>query len=108
MLASGLNFTGHYGEKSLDGGGVDPSGYYVKVGQKFGAAKNQDVSLGYQVVEDLAAAGDEAKRYNLSYVYQIPNKGIELFATAQQAELSRAGGDLEDQSMFSVGSRIKF
>lgn len=108
LLGSGLNLTGHYGKKNPDAGGVDPKGYYLKVGQKFGATKNQMVSLGYQKVDDLAAAGDEAKRVSLSYVYNIPNKGIELFATAQKAELSRTAGDLEDLNTFSVGSRIKF
>lgn len=108
LLASGFNVTGHWGERNLDGGGVDPSGYYLKVGQKLGASQNHDVSLGYQKVDDLDAAGDEAKRYNLSYVYHIPNRGIEIFATAQKAELNRSGIDLEDQNMISIGSRIKF
>ena len=108
LMPSGFNVTGHYGERDLDGSSVSPSGYYFKVGQKFGAAKNQDVSIGYQQVDDLAAVGDEAKRYNIAYVYHIPNKGIELFAVAQKAELDRTGGSLEDQTMLSIGSRIKF
>jgi len=108
LLGSGLNFTGHYGKKMPDAGGVDPKGYYLKVGQKFGATKNQNVSLGYQKVDDLAAVGDEAKRLSLSYVYNIRNKGIELFVTGQKAELTRAGGSLEDLSTLSIGSRIKF
>ena len=108
LMANGFNVSGHWGEKNLDGGGVDPSGYYIKVGQKFGRSKNQNISLAYHRVEDLAAAGDRATRYNLSYVYHIPQRGIELFATAQRAELDRTAGDLEDQTMISLGSRIKF
>lgn len=108
LLGSGFNVTGHWGERSLDGGGIDPSGYYIKFGQKLGSAKNHDVSIGYQKVDDLAAIGDEAKRLNLAYVYHIPNRGIELFAVAQKAELSRSGIDLEDQTTISIGSRIKF
>lgn len=80
----------------------------MKVGQKFGGSQNQNVSFGYQKVDDLAAAGDEAKRYNLSYVYHIPHRGIELFGSVQRAELSRRGGNLEDQDIISIGSRIKF
>lgn len=108
LLANGFNVTGQWGQKNLDGGGVDPSGYYLKVGQMFGVSKNHNVSLGYQKVDDLAVAGDEAKRYNLSYVYHIPHRGIELFATAQKAKLNRSALDLEDQTMVSIGSRIKF
>ena len=108
LLANGFNVTGHWGERNLDSGGVDPSGYYLKVGQKLGDSKNHDISVSYQKVDDLAAAGDKAKRLNLSYVYHIPHRGIELFATAQKAELSRSGIDLEDQTIVSIGSRIKF
>lgn len=108
LMANGFNVTGHYGERNLDGGGVDPSGYYLKVGQKFGSAKNHLVSLGYHKVQDLAAAGDDAKRYSLSYVYNIPHRGIEIFANYQNASLDRTGGSLEDLSALSVGSRIKF
>ena len=67
-----------------------------------------NVSLSWQQVDDLAAAGDEAERYNLAWVYNIKS-GIELFADFQNASLDRAGGvSLEDSQQFSVGSRIKF
>ena len=108
LLGSGLNLTGHWGERKPDAGGVDPSGYYVKVGQKFGASKEHDISLGYQEVDDLDQVGDVATRTNLSYVYHFPKRGIEIFITAQNAQLDRVGAQLEDQTQVSVGSRIKF
>lgn len=105
ITAGGLNISGHYGERDLDGSATDPSGYYIKVGQKLG---KHNVSLAYHEVDDLAAAGDEAKRANLAWVYNI-KKGIELFADYQNASLDRAGGiSLEDQNQLSIGSRIKF
>ena len=108
LTAGGFSVTGHYGKKKPDGSSTDPKGLYLKLGQKFGSAKNHLVSVGYHKVDDLALAGDEAKRYNISYVYQIPKKGIEIFADVQRAKLSRSGGDLEDLDTVSIGSRIKF
>ncbi len=104
LTAGGFNVTGHYGEQARDGA-VDPSGTYIKVGQKMGRHK---LSLSHHRVEDLAATGDEAKRTNLAWVYDL-RKGVEIFAAYQNASLDRAGGvSLEDQDIFSVGSRIKF
>ena len=108
LLASGLNITLHHGERDLDAGGVDPEGDYIKIGQIFGDSQQHHVSLGLHSVDDLAAIGDEAERTNLSYVYVFPKKGVEIFATWQNASLSRASGDLEDQDIFGIGSRIKF
>jgi len=108
ITSGGLSLTGHYGKRNLDGGSVDPSGYYIKLGQKLGASKNHLLSVGYHKVKDLALAGDKAKRYNLSYVYLIPNKGIEIFADVQKAKLQRSSGDLKDLDTISIGSRIKF
>jgi predicted porin len=104
ITAGGLSVTGHYGERDRDGAGVDPEGFYIKVGQKLGP---HNVSLAYQEVDDLAAAGDSAERVNLAWVYNIKS-GVEIFAAYQNASLDRAGGSLEDQDIFSVGSRIKF
>ncbi len=108
LTAGGLSLTGHYGKRNLAGTSIDPSGYYVKVGQKLGAAKNHLLSVGYHRVKDLALAGDRAKRYNLSYVYLIPNRGIEIFADVQKAKLNRTSGNLKDLDTISIGSRIKF
>lgn len=105
LLQAASISTGHYGEQDRNGAGVDPQGYYIKVGQKLG---KYNLSLAYQEVNDLAAEGDTAERINLSGVYNI-GKGIELFAAYQTASLDRAGGvSLEDVDQFSIGSRIKF
>jgi len=104
ITAGGFNITGHYGQQDRDAG-VDPDGSYIKVGQKLG---RHSLSLSYHNVNDLAAAGDDATRTNLAWDYNL-RKGVEVFATYQNASLDRAGGvSLEDQNIFSVGSRIKF
>ncbi len=105
ITAGGFNITGAYGERDINGASVDPESMYIKVGQKMGP---HNVSLAYHTVDDLAAAGDEAERINLAWVYNI-TKGVELFADYQTASVDRAGGvSLEDIDQFSVGSRIKF
>ncbi len=104
LTAGGFNVTGHYGERNKDGAGVDPSGSYIKVGQKMGRHK---LSLSYHQVDDLAAAGDQATRTNLAWDYNL-RKGVEVFASYQNASLDRTSGNLEDQDMLSIGSRIKF
>jgi hypothetical protein len=104
LTAGGFNVSGHYGEQDRDGAGVDPSGSYIKVGQKFG---KHAVSLAYHKVEDLAAVGDEAERTNLAYVYNIA-KGVEIFGFYQNSSLDRTGGSAEDVDQISIGSRVKF
>lgn len=108
LTSGGFSVTGHYGKKDLDSTNTDPKGLYLKLGQKLGANKNHLLSVGYHKVDDLAQAGDKAKRYNLSYVYQIPNRGIEVFADIQKAKLDRTSGSLENLNTISIGSRIKF
>lgn len=104
LLSSGFNVSVHYGERDLDNRNADAEGNYLKIGQKFG--KNA-VSVGFHAVDDLDAVGDEAERVNVSWVY-VPKNGIEIFASYNTAELSRSSGDLEDQEVFGIGSRIKF
>lgn len=106
ITSGGFNVTGHYGEKDLDASGsVDPEGLYIKVGQKLG---KHNLSLSYHEVDDNAAAGDEAERVNVAWVYNI-TKGVELFGVYQNASLDRAGGvSLEDTDQISIGSRVKF
>ena len=104
MLSSGLNFTVHVGDKDNDTG-RDPSGTYLKVGQKFGA---NNISLSFHSVDDNAALGDEAERVNLSYVHNLAKHGVELFASFQTSSLDRPGETFEDVTQIAVGSRIKF
>jgi predicted porin len=104
LLGSGFNVGVHYGERDFDSRGVDAEGTYIKVGQKFGS---HNVSIAFHQVDDLNQVGDEAERVNLSWVY-VPKKGIELFVSLNSEELSRTSGDLEDQDIFALGSRIKF
>ena len=106
LLANGFNITIHFGEKDLDIAGEDPTSTYIKVGKKIGV--NHSVAVSFNSVDDLAATGDEAERTNVSYVYLMPDHGVELFGAYQIASLDRAGADFDDVTQISVGSRIKF
>ncbi len=108
LMANGLSVTGHYGMRNPDNTSVDPKGMYVKVAKKMGGAKNHIISTAYHTVNDAVLAGDKAKRVNVSYVYLIPNRRIEVFGDVQKASLERTTGNLEDLSSVSLGSRIKF
>ncbi len=104
LTAGGFNVTAHYGERD-NVVGADSDGAYIKVGQKIGP---HNLSVGYHKVNSLAAAGDTAKRTNVSWVYNL-SKGIELFADYQNATLDRNFGPaLGDIDTFAVGSRVKF
>ena len=105
LAPNGISLTGAFGERSIDGASVDPSGLYIKVGKKFG---KHAVSISHHTVDDLNAVGDEAERTNLAYVYKM-NNGIELYGMAQNSSLERAAGpELGDVKQISIGSRIKF
>jgi len=102
ITAGGFNVSAMYAEQDRDNTNVDPEAVYVKVGQKFGP---HAVSVSYNTVDDRGAAGNEADRTNLSWVYNMA-KGVEVFGMYQTSSINHAGVDDVDQ--FSVGSRIKF
>jgi len=102
LASNGFNITGAYGERYLNDSPLDPTNAYIKVGQKFGA---HNVSVSYTLSDDQVAAGVEAERINVAYVYHM-KKGVELFADYENAQLDVDG--VEDKNLFSIGSRVKF
>lgn len=104
LLASGFNVTVHVGEKDNDTG-VDPEGTYIKLGKITG---QHNYSVSFHSVDDNDALGDEAERTNLSYVYNMADYGVELFATYQTSSLDRPGENFEDVDQIAFGSIIKF
>ncbi len=105
LAPNGISLTGAYGERSIEGASVDPSGLYIKLGKKFG---QHAVSISHHTVDDLNTVGDVAERTNLAYVYNMRN-GIELYGMAQNSSLERASGpELGNVKQISIGSRIQF
>lgn len=100
ITAGGFNVTGQYGESDVN----DADGYYIKVGQKFGA---NAVSLSYNVVNDLTAIGNEGTRVNLAWVRKV-GKGVDIYGSLQTSSLDTIGPDPDDVFQASIGSRIKF
>jgi len=84
--------------------------HWFKVGYKFG---RHAIAVDYQMVNDLAAQGDEAKSYGVGYVWN-PVPYLELFAGYRIYQLDRdssllpAGVSVEDITVGQIGTRIRF
>ena len=99
---SGVNLTYAHTSRDLDGrtGKFD----YFKAGYKVG---KHAVSVDYAMGQDQAASGDEATMVGVGYVF-TPIAWAELFALYKIHGMDRTGADLDDISVFSVGTRVKF
>jgi hypothetical protein len=78
---------------------------YVKFGHKTG---KHAIGVGFGKGEDQSAVGDEAESVGVGYVYK-PVKWAEIYAGAKVLSLDRASGiSVEDVTVITVGSRLKF
>jgi len=84
--------------------------YWGKVGYKFGP---HAIAVDYGMVNDQAAQGDEATTYGVGYVWN-PIRWVEIFAQYRIYQLDRsatlmaAGVSMEDVTVGSIGTRIRF
>jgi hypothetical protein len=84
--------------------------YWGKVGYKWGA---HAIAVDYNMVDDQFAQGDEGKSYGVGYVWN-PIRWLELFGMYRIYQLDRhasllpTGESLEDITVASVGTRIRF
>jgi predicted porin len=80
--------------------------WYGKLGYKFGP---HAISVAYFQGEDQAFVGDEAKAYTLGYVWN-PVRWAEVYANyiLYQLDHSRGGGDANDITIVTVGTRLRF
>jgi hypothetical protein len=102
LHTSGINLTYAHTSRDLDGrtGKFD----YFKAGYKVG---KHAVSVDYSMGQDQAASGDEATMYGVGYVF-TPIAWAEVFALYKIHSMDRTGADLDDISVFAVGTRVKF
>jgi len=77
---------------------------WFKVGYKFG---QHAVGLDYALYEDIAAAGDEGDSIGLGYVW-APTRWAEFFSGYHLFTFDRPGASLEDVTVFTLGTRIRF
>jgi hypothetical protein len=105
LHTSGLNLT--FGMTQAEGIATpDRKGkwWWTKVGYKFGA---HAIAADYGQSEDQAAAGDEGKIYGVGYTWS-PLRWFEVFALYQLFTLDRTGVSVEDISVASIGTVVKW
>lgn len=108
---SGFNVTGAYTKSDNltsssvgDGFAGESKFWYGKVGYKFG---QHAVAVHYGEHEDHALAGDEGKSYGLGYVWN-PIAWAEVYANYHIFQLDRVGVSVEDVTVATIGTRVRF
>ena len=106
LHTSGFNITGQYTTRELDGvvGGRDADHMFLKVGYKFGT---HAISAAYEITNDQTQAGDEGTVMSLGYVWN-PIRWAEFYAGYHLFSLDRTGVDVNDITVFALGTRIRF
>jgi hypothetical protein len=108
LHTSGLNLALNWTEVSGISGvaGDDRKGTttWFKVGYKFG---QHAVALDYALYEDIAARGDEGDSIGIGYVW-APTRWAEFFSGYHLFTFDRPGVSLEDVTVFTLGTRIRF
>lgn len=77
---------------------------YLKVGFKRGA---HAVAVDYATGDDFVTVGDEAKMFGIGYVWN-PVRWLEIFAAYKVHQLDTAAGSLEDITIGTIGTRVRF
>jgi hypothetical protein len=109
LHGSGLNLTYAYTNRdnpvAAGAAGRDSTFNYFKVGFKRGA---HAVGVDYAMGDDFVTAGDEAKMYGIGYVWN-PVRWLELYAAYKIHKLeTTAAGELEDVTIGTIGTRVRF
>ena len=99
-----MNWTEVDGISGVAGDNRKGTTTWFKVGYKFGV---HAVALDYALYEDIAAAGDEGDSIGIGYVWN-PVRWAEFFSGYHLFTFVRAGVALEDVTVFTVGTRIRF
>jgi len=105
LHGSGFNLTYSYSNRDNPTGVVRDSTFnYIKAGFKRGA---HAVAVDYAMGDDFAAVGDEAKMYGIGYVWN-PVRWLELYAAYKVHQLDRGAASLEDVTIGTIGTRVRF
>ena len=108
LHGSGINLTASYTQRDnsvLVGAASRESTFtYFKVGWKRGA---HAIAVDYAMGDDFVLDGDEAKMYGIGYVWS-PVRWLELYAAYKVHQLDRTAGSLEDVTIGTLGTRVRF
>lgn len=105
LHTSGFNISGAWGERDL--GGVAPTREATHMNLQVGYKTGQHAfGVKYELTEDFAAAGVEAKGTGIGYVW-TPIRWAEFYAAYMMWTLDGAG-DANDITVGAIGTRIRF
>ena len=106
-MASGLTLSGAWAKgKEMGTNLTDPSYFQVEIGYKFG---NTGVAASWYNSEDFVNEGSEGTAFGIGARHTLPKAGAELYAAAQNYDVERtSGAESEDETVFVVGTRVKF
>lgn len=94
-----------------DAAWTDPSYYQVEIGYKFG---NSGVAVSWYSSDDFVTEDSEGTAIGLGFRHTLPKANAELYAAAQKYDVTRGGTQAagvlkeEDETVFVVGTRVKF
>ncbi len=103
-MASGLTISGAWAKgKEMP---TDPSYFQVELGYKFG---NTGVAASWYNSEDFVTTGSEGTAIGIGARHTLPKAGAELYAAAQNYDVKEtSGAKSKDETVFVVGTRVKF
>jgi len=108
LHGSGINLTAAWTERdnnvAVGATTRDSTFTYLKLGFKRGA---HAVAVDWAMGEDFVAVGDEATMYGIGYVWN-PVRWLELYAAYKIHQLDRTAGSLEDVTIGTIGTRVRF
>ena len=104
-MASGLTLSGAWA-KGKEMGGTDPSYLQAEVGYKFG---NSGVAVSWYKSDDFKAKGSEGTALGVGARHTLPKAGAEVYTAVQNYDVKKTkGAASEDETVFVVGTRVKF
>ena len=109
--SSGFNLTAAGGQSELADPArlEDPVFYYVKLGYIWkGGMGDTAFAIDYEIVDDLAADGDEALTYGIFAVQKVDSIATDLYIGGRSYQLDRPGSSFDDIFAVLAGARIKF
>ena len=95
---------------AVAGNMVDPSYFQASIGYKFG---NTAVAASWYSSEDFMMMGSEGTAIGIGVNHNLPKVGVQVYAAVQNYDVDMGDGnggmmDMMDDTVFVVGTRVKF
>ena len=84
---------------------VDPSFYQATVGYVFG---DTSVAVSWYQSSDFQRDGSEGTALGIGFNHNLPKIGANLWVSAQNHSVDKADGSSVDDTVVTIGTRIKF